>query len=251
MVGHRPLYQPDVLESLLDTFEANRLFAPKDWGLDERAHEPYSHTRVAKVAEGKPSDDLIFLRRPRQLKQTTILRLDERPGAATELSLKTPPSDWHHLFSLGDALAAAYQPDIAWVHIYSDAPPPFTTEAQELKYLMDAGVTGFSVGYRDNGPGGLGLRTYIGPRLIELFGRELLLATPAVVAELPWGGACIDLVDQPWQADLAALASAWRVAMDYLRPAEVFAAMDRDEQGYVYLAPGARFTLRWSGGGFP
>lgn len=242
MNGERRLYEPDVLSPLLELLAANPLFAPETWSIDDRTFRPYEHDDVARLASGQPSAFMLQLKRGKRIKHTTMVRFDNSPGMIIEVVPKTPAKDWPQLFELSDALVASYQPELAWTHIASGFKPPFANSTAETNYLMDSGVTGISLVYNDYGPGGLGLRTYIGPRLIELFGRDLLLKTPAVVTELDWGGIRIDLVAQPWQASLDDLAAAWEGAMEHLRPANLFAKPRRGLEGHVSFERNERFT---------
>jgi len=233
MVGTRPLYRQDVLLPLVRQLQGHPLLAAEAWGLDDHTNRPYDDQSIARLATDEPSGNILQLRRSKRIKHTTFLLLGTQPGISIELSPKTHARDWPALFELGDALAEVYRPDFAWVHLFADVEPPFAEPVEATRFLMDAGVGGAGAAYEDFGPGGLGLRTYIGPRFVQLFGHALLLATPAVVAELPWGGIRVDLVEQPWQAAPSVLTSAWQAAMDHLRPAQLFSTPERDDDGYV------------------
>jgi hypothetical protein len=247
MTGERRLYQRDALAPIIQALADAPLFAPETWGLDERSANPFDTTQALRNADGEASQYILQLRRKKRLKHTTFIRLSDRPALIVELPEKTRAEDWHHLFSLGDSLSAAYQPDIAWAHLFSKVRPPLTTADAETQWLIDSGVVGSSSLYYDYGPGGLGLRTYLGPRLVALFGRDLLLSTPAQTTELDWGGIRLDLVAEPWQAAQSELHAAWRVAMEHLRPARVFAEMTLKPNGAVRFTRGDRFTLEVRG----
>jgi hypothetical protein len=247
MTGEGHLYQRDALSPIIQTLAAAPLFAPETWGLDERSAFPFDLKRAISNANGKASQFMLQLRRKRRLKYTAFIRLSDRPAFAIELSEKTPAADWPHLFALGDLLTAAYQPDIAWAHLFAKVKPPLTSTEGETQRLMDIGVGAFDHHYIDYGPGGLGLRTYFGPRIISLFGRDLLLSTPAQITELDWGGIRLDLVAEPWKAAQGDLRAAWRAAMEHLRPAQVFAEMTLMPNGGVRFARGNRFTLETRG----
>jgi hypothetical protein len=242
MAGDRPLYYQETLASVLQALQANPLFSAETWGLDERSNKPYEESKILLVANGKSSPFVLQLRRKKKIQHTTTIRLSNRPGVIVNVPPNTPSQDWFNIFELGDSLASAYQPDIAWIHLFADLELPFSDEHQKTQFIMDSGVVGSGSNYDDDGPGGLGIRTYIGPRLIEIFGRDLLLNTPASVTEMNWGGVRIDLVEEPWSASQVALVSAWKVAMEHLRQAEVFSEVDIDEDDYVYFTRGRRFT---------
>lgn len=242
LIGVRPLYRQDVLLPLLRQLQSQPLLAAELWGLDQHTDRPYDEQEIARLADGAPLASALQLRRGKRIQYSAQILLGRFPGVSLQIAPQTPARDWPALFVLGDALAEVYQPDIAWVHISADLEPPFDDPQQETRFLIDSGVVGAGVSYEDFGPGGFGLRTYIGPRFVELFGRDLLLSTPAVVAALPWGGVRVDLVEQPWQADAPPLTSVWRAAMEHVRPAQVFSTPERDEDGYVSFRPSRRFS---------
>lgn len=235
MAGGPPLYQRQVLEPVLNAFQADPLFAAEGWGLDERSYFAYDEADILRIAKGDSSPYVLQLKRKHSLKHTALLRLNRKPALVVNFHPSTKAKDWPAIFAWAGALAAAYQPQIAWVHIFSAPEPPLEDEEHKRHYLMDASVTGAGPDYENDGPGGLGMRTYLGPDLVKRFGRDRLLRTPAVVSELPWGGVCLDLVEQPWQANMPDLLIAWQATMDALRPAAVFAESTQDEEGNVFF----------------
>lgn len=241
MTGDRPFFRRDVLAPVLGSLAAQPLFAPERWGLGEGAGHPFDLEDVLRVARDAGSQFMLQLERDARLKHSTLIRLSRKPGYTTELPPATPAEDWRHLFELGDPLTEAYRPDIAWVHAFSTLDPPAATEAERTQLRMDASVVGSGVGYDDEGPGGLALRTYLGPRFVELIGRELLLSAPAHVAELSWGGVRVDLVAEPWRAAQGELHAAWLAATEHLKSARFFSEQEVDDDGEVYPTRGERF----------
>ncbi len=77
--------------------------------------------------------------------------------------------------------------------------------------------------YYRQGPRGLTMRTWIGPHYVSQFGDERLRTTPVDVAATRWGGYRLDLVPEPWDADLPTLLAAWRRGMAHLAVAGVLA----------------------------
>jgi hypothetical protein len=244
MTGGGAFYDRGVLAPVVEALAASELFGPETWGLGESASRPFDAARAASVADGEESFQMLQLKRRRRVRHSTLIRLSDKPGLVTELPPDTPDDDWRHLFGLGDALAEAYRPDIAWVHLFSKVEPPASDEEDATQLLLDACVVGSGVGYDHNGPGGLALRTYVGPRLVALAGRELLLGSPARVEELSWGGVRLDLAAAPWEAGRAELLAAWRAATEHLRPAKVFSEVELDERGYPRVTRGERFKPR-------
>jgi hypothetical protein len=76
-----------------------------------------------------------------------------------------------------------------------------------------------------NGINGLSTRTYFGPNYIEQLGREFLMATPALVTELAWGGIRIDLHERPWEATPQELLAVYHPAMRHLRQSPVLTTL--------------------------
>jgi hypothetical protein len=99
--------------------------------------------------------------------------------------------------------------------------------------------------FQDNGPLALAMRTYFGPDMVELFGRELLLETPGVTKALEWGGVRIDLAEDMFQIAQSELAVLWKHAMDHLAPSQVFAEPVFEDDGRTISFRPAR---RWISG---
>jgi hypothetical protein len=243
MAGGAPLYERPVLAAVVGVLRGHPQFAPETWGLDERSRFPFDEEEVLGAAEGRPSAHVLQLRRARRVKHTTLAPLGRHPGFSVDVDPRTAPRDWPLVFELGDRLAAAYRPDVGWVHCFTSPPAPFESEDERVDYTIDAGVDGTSAGYGDHGPGGLGLRTYLGPRLVGLLGADRLRSVPAVVRPLDGGGVSIDLVERPWQAAPGAIRDAWQRVTEHLRPAGVLAEVKVSPRGAVDFTRGPRFTL--------
>jgi len=241
MAGDRPFFRSDVLAPVLSALAAHKLFAPARWGLGEGADRPFNAEDVLRVAQGESSQFTLQLERDERVKHSTLIRLSRRPGLTTELPPTTNVDDWRHLFELGDPLTESYRPDIAWAHVFSNLSTPVSNEAERTQLRIDASVVGSGTAYDDEGPGGLALRTYLGPRFVEQIGKELLLSAPAHVSELPWGGVRIDLVKEPWRATQEELHAVWLAVTEHLKPARFFSEQEVEEDGEVYPTRGERF----------
>ncbi len=92
------------------------------------------------------------------------------------------------------------------------------------------------VRFLPNGPLGIGARTYFSGHILEMFDKELLQNSPAVVSELDWGGLCIDILNNPLGSDSDTLLDNWLQVMKYLEPAQVMAipSFDEDQMGVTY-----------------
>lgn len=241
MIGDQPFYDRDTLVAVVQGMGKHSLLVPSSWGLDERATHPYDEARIALAATGKSSPNILQLKRKERIQHSTFIRLSKRPGLTMEAD-HPKPEDWSELFALGDTLAQVYHPEIAWVHGFSNTQPPVTNEMERAQFLLDSAVSGARPKYDDQGPRGLGMRTYFGPHLVDLLGRERLIGSPGVVCELDWGGIRIDLVEQPWDVSQSELLQSWQAAMDHLRPTQVFAEVTQDEKGYAFYKPAQRFV---------
>ena len=91
LVGERRFYQQDVLVPFIRRLQAHPLLAAETWGLDDRSSHPYDEERITRIASGKPSPYVLQLKRARRIKQTTVIRLNDRPGAGVEAPSKTSP----------------------------------------------------------------------------------------------------------------------------------------------------------------
>jgi hypothetical protein len=238
-VGERKFYRPEVLRPVLEVAQANPTFRPDNWGLEEGMKKKFSVEDVLHAARGEPSDYMLQLRRNKGLKSETFI--DLRFGMLS-CHPERPRRDnhWREAFDYARELADAYQPEFGWVHVATEPAEEF-----EMQELIEEGCSAASTyGYGDRGPGGLGMRTFIGPHMVELIGRDLLLSAPVEVEKLSWGGMRLDLVREPWTASPEVLREAWQKAMDHLRPSQVFATYEISPSGAITFQPGARFDVR-------
>ncbi|GAA0135328.1 hypothetical protein YSY43_21680 [Paenibacillus sp. YSY-4.3] len=82
------------------------------------------------------------------------------------------------------------------------------------------------------------MRTYFGGYVLEMFGRDFLMNTPAVVTELEWGGIRIDLSEKPWKLELNELILIWLRVIDYLATSNVLAIPQfREDKRTVLFSP--------------
>ena len=119
-------------------------------------------------------------------------------------------------------------------------------EPPEDRWIEYQGLLGMEFPTRSvTGFLGLSPRTYYGPHYVALFGRELLLSTPAaLVREVEGGGVQIDLVNDLAGASYDELLDAWSRCTAHLRPAGVFADMSIDEERKrVSFRRGPNFVL--------
>jgi hypothetical protein len=225
----------------VDALLSDAELAPEQMSKDEAGGEPFARTALSQ-GDWAPSQLTQFLRRTRGQPYELQLTLSKRPHLGMEFPVaKTPARNLPLVFRAGDLLAAAVQPDMGWVHVCAQLPKPPKEPDDVTQSLMDLSSDGNPVDYSEDGPGGLGMRTYLGPFVVEQVGRERLktLPKPAQVTELPWGGVRVDLAPEPWAASAKALRDSWQQAMKHLRPAEFFATLSLGPKGQLRTQRGA------------
>jgi len=251
--GTQALYDRRNLEKVLETIETQR-FAPSRAGLDERGGEPYRRAGVLALLAEPPVEfeqTTLFLRRSTPERYLAGIKLWRRAEVWFEFDEKQPSGTWPRVFGLSDALADVFEPDWAaaglMIDLRSDMSAAYADDDErDVDLLSDAGDLTFK-DYNRHGPHGLAMRTYIGPFFVEQFGRDRIESLPLVVERLPWGGYRIDLVPEPWAADVPSLLDAWRRGMARLRDANVFATPEMAPSYAVHWTRGANARLRRDG----
>ncbi len=159
MLGSRPFYQASVRAALVDALLSSPELAPEQMSMEEEGGEPFSRAELS-TGDWAPSQGTQYLRRTKGQPYELRLSLAKRPRLIMEFPVaKTPGRNLPLVFRAGDLLAAAFQPDMGWVHISAELPSPPTAPDDVTQELMDLGSDGHPVDYRNYGPGGLGLRS--------------------------------------------------------------------------------------------
>lgn len=165
-------------------------------------------------------------------------------------------------FAWADVLAETCQPGYGICHLYSDPlvgcksisdyetawimdyPYKWQNKSEKIYLWMRKSSELTEERYLLNGPKGVGLRTYFGGDVMELFGKEFLLKTPGVVRLLSWGGISIDLCQKPWEKEIDELLDYWYDTMTYLQQAEVMAKpVFAEAENRVFMLPGEIWKL--------
>jgi len=245
LYGTTPLFQVANLESVLNAFESITAVTPEFWSLDERVKLPYDRTELLQVTRNPDTmhGDL-YLRRDSDSKYFAILRMSPRePGILVDFETDLEPDKWPLVLEMADAISAAFRPDIGTVFIW----PPWKRKpwaSDNDKYLEIIGRCANLSEHYEDGPKGLGMRTYFGPHYIEQFGKAFLLQTPGVeITELDWQGVQMDLSPEPWSLSVQALVTHWQQAMTHLSPAGVFAEMEITPKEQIIFRKGVRCTI--------
>lgn len=220
MVGSRPLYDSGIRNKLVEELLKHPKFVAEQWGYSERGGNKFDAEKVLAHDTGDASQETLQFRRRRGVRYQMRMHLGRRPNLVWELEPPPPPEALPELFEVTEGLANAYEPDVLWIKARTSAKFDFNDDASRIQRLMDSSTGGAPVHYRDDGVGGLGIRTVLGPLLIEQIGRDLLgaLPAPAVVKDLPWGGMLIDLVPEPWAKQMVDVQESWVKCMKHLEP---------------------------------
>ena len=244
LVGERSFAVRKTVTAFVKLLTDQPGFAPETWGHEERdVAFHYGERLPVDHADDREEVSYFQLVRQAPIAYHALLDQDEPGNAVIDIDPQTPPEAWPQVFALGDRLADDYQPDLALVHIHAALDGVPEDERTRRQQQLDLGAHLSPAAYRAWGPGGLGLRTYLGPRMIALLGRERVLATPIPKSELAWGGIRLDLAESPWAASLEALHAGYTHAMEHLRSADVFATPHRSAAGGLELRRAARFDL--------
>jgi hypothetical protein len=228
MQGTRPLYDRKNLARLLEVLETNGV-APATFGFDERGGDPYTRDAALALLDEPPNPfeqtDLI-LRRSGSGKYFAMIALWDDAFVLFRFDAKQRPGMWPRIFAIADSIADLFEPDWGAVGLDIELREPtqkFATDDERDTYLMSEAIDLSPKDYNRHGPHGLAMRTYIGPFFAEQLGRERVETLPLGVEKLAWGGYRVDLVPEPWTADVPPLLAAWRGGMAHLRDANVLA----------------------------
>lgn len=215
--------EADAPRNLLNVLEQNPRFAPSQWGATEREKLPFSRRDI--LANAAPSSSNIsttYLQRQKVIKYAG--RFDFGRGPYFKFDFPSlSAAQWPDLLQLSDSIASAVKPRFAILHIFRPGPSRWTTENERLLTWMEFAAYAIPRFFYPCGPLGLGMRTYFGGDVLQLFGRDLILSSPASVRELDWGGICVDLSDNLWNTSDDELVGRWKKVMDHLAPSRALA----------------------------
>ena len=227
---------------LLDSLEAGPDLIPSEWGRGEREKAPYDRKEVLAGCGDPP---YFFLYRKSVVKYSGDCDLGAAPYVHFKFDKSTPPRKWPAILALADRVAAAVKARFGLLHIFRFDKVPWTSERERLQRWLALAAQPVPVRFYPNGALALGLRTYFGGDLVEMFGRELLLTTPGVVTKLDWGGIRIDLAEDLWNLDEEAAFDLWSKAMDHLAPSHALARpVFEEDRMTVEFEPSEAWTSR-------
>ena len=232
LTGGRPGFQADVRAGVLMTLRAAGIVPTR---MKLRDEDPWQAVDVDAVPEplDGPVPHLLTLE---ATGVTVLLSLGERPYLL--MWVTADAVDRRRLLACADGLADTCTPDLGWVFPSYDIDPPFADERSAIAARLTAGA-GWSTAFDEQGPSGLGARTYFGPRALRHIPAAALraLPVPAQVTSTSWGGVRVDVV-----ADLAAaededILKAFDAATTSLAPTGFFATPEVTTRRITFIPP--------------
>lgn|GEM_PF-1031746 len=220
------LKEKETLEMILDLFDKNEKLTPDKWGNSERVRIDYNREEIVKniLTSNRSFDDIFIYRNKKTIKYTGWISMSKSNKAFLKFDFDKSMNNkyWVDFFELSDKLAQIFKPRFGVTTIWSDEMElnDYNSEALFRKMLESRSST--PAKFLPEGPLGVGLRTYFNEEIINLFGREFLLKTPAYVEELEWGGIKMDLVKEPWNTEMELIFESWVKVMEYLKEANIF-----------------------------
>jgi hypothetical protein len=119
-------------------------------------------------------------------------------------------------YDLATSLAAQLSVDFGFVHSI----PETKTGGSAPAYATSGNIGAEQL--QQFGPRSLYARTWLGPHLLQLIGAERLTRLPAVHRTTSWGAVELDLVENPWDADVAQLAAQQSAVVETLARSGIF-----------------------------
>ena len=217
------LGERDHLEAVFDALAQAKL-EPTHAGERENSLAAFDRAQtVAAIVGG--SQRVLALARRKAPRYTAVLRAQDSGLTSIAIDVGAHPRP-HAIYEVGDHLAERFRADYGVVH----------PDVQDGTRFRAAG--NMELGWlRSYGPLSVAARTWYGPHLAELIGEELILAA-GVATALPWGGLRLDLVPEPWAADIDTLKQRQAEAIAALAPAQVLG----DYSHPVTYKPSARWV---------
>ena len=174
-----PLCRKKGLNALLDGLEAEEKFGPTHWGENERARTVYLRAEMLAVA-GKypPGYFMPGIARRKSVKYAGYLDADSGPVQSVKLHFESElDTQLQQIFELGSTLAGRLKP------LFGTVQPIWRGKGQEdnVADRMDTDE------FREFGPRSICARTFLGPTLVALIGRNRLDQCGAIITDTAWG----------------------------------------------------------------
>lgn len=209
-------------ERILKVFESEDVLFPSSCGPDEQTRKSYHRPQILEQARTHEAFHM-FLFRHNIIKYDCYLYYEKLPYFYCNFDKSMTASQWQTVRRFADQLAEALHPRLAILHISRSMHLSWSNEEEKTQRWMTFATQHIPVKFRETGPTGLGLITYFGGDILDMFGEKLLLSTPGIAKKLDWGGIRIDLFKDAWNTDVASFALAAKQARDHLSPAQAIA----------------------------
>lgn len=235
MFSYAPLRTQAGLTGFLDLLEAMPDFTPTNWGMDERARNPYSPAERRELIEQVCAHKGMFLtpglRRRKSIRYEAYYNAYTQGMGSIEFLFDPGPSeaDLPRLFAFADALASYFRPALGFIHRFWRV----GDKSQEYDASASAGIGTL----QQYGLHRVCTRTWYGRHLTNLIGLPLLEASGAIVRQMPWDGVQIDLMERPWEVEPEVLAAAQEQVMETLVTSGAYG----DFADFLHRKSGARW----------
>ncbi|NFG40686.1 pentapeptide repeat-containing protein [Clostridium botulinum] len=224
------------INSLLDLFENEEKFLPTHWGTFERPKFKYDRYEILnKVLNEKK--DMIFLHRNKAPKYTCYFDLSNKDDLCNYFTVqfnnKTPKKYWDDIYEFSDKIAEVIKPRFGVSGLVYNAPIYIKSKLDELLNLMLYTSQESQADFPKCGVRGLGMKTYFGDSLLNLYGKDIIMDIPAVINRLKYGGVSIDLSENHWLEESEILFNSWKICMEYLNKFDILASFTAKESGCI------------------
>ncbi|MBN1046989.1 hypothetical protein DVW08_16780 [Clostridium botulinum] len=224
------------IKALIKVLTEERKLLPEKWGYDERIKINYDEEEMIKniLFRNEKFNNIFLYRNKKAIKYNCffIAKKSYRSFFKLDFNKSLSKKYWEDFFKLSDEIASIIKPRFGTTVIWSNEVEIDEDNKGIFQHMLKSRSEA-PVSFLPDGPLGVSLRTYFNEEIINLFGREFLLNTPAYVKELKWGGIRIDLVKEPWNIDMKVMFDSWRKVMKYLNEANVFSEYIYNGEGYL------------------
>lgn len=222
---HRNTFKPDELEAVLDAMEAEPLLSPTHANVDERRRTPYDRKAFIEAVTSSRGGEAMCIWRAKAPKYSDafIVAFDQPINFIdVDYTSGLRPSHLPQLFEAWARVADALAPEFGFVHMNWRKGTP-----ESQAYNRGGRIS--SKPLRKLGLQNVHARTWFGPTLLPIIGKDRLLSLPHTRAT-PWGGVQLDLGESPWlddfptmcarQAEVRAVFDGWGLLSKYVGASE-------------------------------
>jgi hypothetical protein len=219
--------QRENVNALLNVFESLQILHPKKWAEDDKPKSKKPYNREALINWIVDCWDMnipmLFGQKPIAYESFwSMISNRQNPewkflnSLIWECEGSLSPEHISTVFDFGSSLANVVRPELACINLVFDH--------EDLHKLI------CPLRERDlqtNGVPPIGIRTWMGQHIVKQIGSDRLKNCGAIVRETAWGGIEMDLIEQPWLADLDTLFAAKTQIMSNLEPSGAFGDYSR------------------------